>query len=74
MSLYDEWPTLKADDLCPFCGGWHSTACPQMRRVRFGAGGAVAEVEYWRWGRWPHGRVLWAEEIPGEKQMASSCR
>jgi hypothetical protein len=52
------------DEGCNHCGGMHLRACPRVKRLVF-SGDKIAEVEFWRYGEWPTGDVLWPEDFPG---------
>lgn len=48
---------------CTHCGGLHLRACPRVRRIVFKGTDGIAEVEFWKHGRWPTDVIVWPEDV-----------
>lgn len=48
---------------CSHCGGVHQRACPRVKRMVFGEGNRLAEVEFWPPGQWDDSYVIWPEML-----------
>lgn len=46
---------------CDHCGGVHPLACPKVKRLV--RRGQHTEVEFWPWGEWPVGLVVFRESL-----------
>ena len=51
---------------CMHCGGAHLRACPRVKRLVFGPGSNIQEVEFWEDGSWDTTSIIWPEEIEEE--------
>lgn len=53
---------LESVPACSHCGGRHARACPRVRSLRFHPNGTLAQVDFWRDGRWSDENVLWPDD------------
>lgn len=49
---------------CQHCGGYHSRACPRVKRMVFDSKMNLLEVEFWAHGDWDHQSVLFPDLLP----------
>ena len=55
---------------CPYCAGYHigsespALACPRVKRFVLGTDSKPHEVEFWPWGKWPMGKIVFLEDLP----------
>ena len=57
---------LRKQAPCSHCGGWHTRACPRVKRMSFHPNRELAEVEFWAHGTWPDGDIIWPEDLPDD--------
>lgn len=60
----EERAELDQHPACIHCGGWHTKACPRVKKLRFYANGKIEEVEYWPSSEVDWSNVVW--DLPGQ--------